>query len=139
MTRPQRYRMVMGVVLGLALALWLYQRQATPLPVHTLACADLVAGCGTPGLQLQVDQAPRVMRPFTLHVETEATAVHASFAMAGMAMGLNRYRLVQRDGHWQAQVTLPVCVQGRSDWQLVLELDGASGVRRYQLGFQASR
>ncbi|HYG14046.1 MAG TPA: hypothetical protein VD885_07875, partial [Methylophilaceae bacterium] len=63
----------------------------------------------------------------------------ASFAMQGMEMGLNRYRLLrQPDGKWAAEVTLPVCVQGRSDWLMELEVIEPDGAHRYQLAFRAN-
>ena len=52
--------------------------------------------------------------------------------MKGMDMGWNRYRL-NKDaaGYWNAEVTLPVCVSGRSDW--VADFDAvAEGRRRVQ-------
>ena len=39
-------------------------------------------------------------------------------------MGENRYRLVFENGVWKAKVLLPVCVQGRRDWLLLLDVDG---------------
>lgn len=77
------------------------------------------------------------MQPFGLSVSvTEATAVYASFAMAGMEMGLNRYRLLQQaDGLWAAQITLPVCARGRNDWTMLLEVLTPAGASNYTLTF----
>jgi hypothetical protein len=49
--------------------------------------------------------------------------VMISFAMRGMDMGLNRYRMVRGASNtWTADVTLPICVSGRSDWIAGVEL-----------------
>ena len=50
--------------------------------------------------------------------------------MVGMQMGLNRYRLLQGEEHaWYANVTLPVCSSGRSDW--IAEFELTSGQQRF--------
>lgn len=44
--------------------------------------------------------------------------------MVDMDMGVNRYRLEPAGaGVWQANVVLPVCVAGRSNWIMTLEVD----------------
>ncbi len=109
--------------------------------IEPVECKNIVAGCGNANFSVRVDQQPKVMQPFILSVQaTKATALHASFAMHGMEMGLNRYRLIQQvDGTWLATVTLPVCVQGRSDWAMLLEVQTVDGLQRYQVRFQAER
>ncbi len=78
------------------------------------------------------------MKPFGLQVEDkEASEVHATFLMQGMEMGLNRYRLLKTKlGIWHADVTLPVCVQGRSDWHVLVESQTPEGLKKYQYQFQ---
>lgn len=90
------------------------------------ACADLMAACHAGDWEVRVDQKPSGLHPFLLTVRApNAAQVQAEFAMQGMEMGLNRYRLEhQANGEWQGRVTLPVCVSGRRDWLLVLEVDG---------------
>jgi len=64
------------------------------------------------------------MQPFRVELEVTGlppaivTEVVVSFAMAGMDMGLNRYRLDpgSEPGRWRGQVTLPICSSGRTDW-----------------------
>ncbi len=52
--------------------------------------------------------------------------------MVGMDMGFNRYDLRPAgNGVFASKVTLPVCVSGRRDWILYLDLDGM----RYALRF----
>jgi len=124
-----------ATVLVLALLAWHFQRP-TAVPVHTLACPDVLAGCSNAegNVHVSFGQAPRIMQPFDLFVAAPgADALFASFDMQGMQMGLNRYRLLPGpDGRWTAEVVLPVCVQGRSDWQLLLEIHEAGSVRRVQ-------
>lgn len=93
-------------------------------------CASLTTGCitelGGQPVQVRSDVAPASLRPFEILVQSpQAREVFIAFKMQGMEMGPNRYRLVrQADGSWRARVTLPVCVSGRRDWQLILEIDG---------------
>jgi len=102
---------------------------ATPLQVSP-AC-DVEAGCvaGSADFSLHLSMGPgmRVLVPFPLSVEVQGDqsvdAVTAHFAMQGMDMGMNRYQLIS-DGadRWFANVTLPVCASGRSDWLVVIEV-----------------
>lgn len=127
-------------LLGGFAALWLAQRESD-IEAIPVACQDISQGCMSAAhrLRIQFSHPPQVMQPFSLKVEAlEATQVYASFAMAGMEMGFNRYRLVQSAlGTWTSLVTLPVCVQGRSDWTMLLEVNTPSGERRYLLKFKA--
>jgi hypothetical protein len=81
------------------------------------------------------------MKPLHLNLHlNRAEAVkniHVDFAMQDMEMGLNRYRLIQvnQSGDWKAEVTLPICVQGRSDWNMLLEIEAGNGIQRFQLPF----
>ncbi len=139
MRRRYYWLLMAGVLLLAGWAIW--RGSPSPQPVTMLACADARLGCGDEqsGLQIRFDRTPRSMQPFAVAVAApEADAVFASFAMQGMEMGLNRYRLLrQPDEKWTAEVTLPVCVQGRSDWLMELEVIEPGGVQRYQLAFSA--
>jgi hypothetical protein len=43
-----------------------------------------------------------------------------------MDMGLNRYRMLgDASSGWRAEVTLPICMSGRSDWIAEFELVSA--------------
>lgn len=97
-------------------------------------------GCTVSGervaLQLQFDTPVRALQPFHLKLRTGGAetveAVMVTFLMRGMDMGLNRYRLIGTPGGvWEGDVTLPVCVSGRSDWIAAFELITAA--RRYRL------
>lgn len=120
-------------------ALWLLLVLAAcgrvPEPT-SVACADPVAGCGLPdGLSVRFSSPPSILKTFELEMTAPADAeIHASFQMRGMEMGLNRYRLLPKDGKWHASVMLPACVQGRSDWILRLETGG----KVYEVPFSTS-
>lgn len=108
-----------------------------PLPPPT-PCADLTRGCriDQASVEARVDRIPSALQPFVLSVRApEGKQLHAEFVMQGMEMGLNRYRLErQPNGEWQGRVTLPVCVSGRRDWLLILEMDG----ERHALAFSTN-
>lgn len=126
------------LVTGAAVIYW---QHVTIPPARTIACADISKGCLVDGIRLRFDHVPSVMKPFRLSAELgRATEAHASFAMQGMDMGLNRYRLLQQaDAVWTAEVVLPVCVRGRSDWIMLLEVQTPEGLKRYQLAFKTSQ
>ncbi len=102
-------------------------------PEHAmpLVCKDIVAGCPFTlrgrTATLRLSAVPKPLEGFTLEVRAPgATHVSAEFQMVGMDMGFNRYDLKRlQDGVFAAPVTLPVCVSGRHDWLLYLDIDGA--------------
>jgi uncharacterized membrane protein YjgN (DUF898 family) len=101
-----------------------------PAKAQAVACADPLAGCrfshrGTSAL-LRFSVQPAPLAPFELSVRAPgATRVSAEFQMNGMEMGFNRYDLRPSDGVFGSKVTLPMCVSGRRDWTLTLDIDGA--------------
>lgn len=121
--------------LGGAALLYFGVLQAPKRAVIEVPCKNMVAGCLLPdqGLRIMFDQNPQPMRPFRLKVDVlNAREVHASFTMRDMQMGLNRYRLrLEGVGVWTADITLPVCMSGRGDWIMTLDVDG----RLFQLPF----
>jgi hypothetical protein len=111
-------------------------------PAPQVDCPEISRGCKLDGLTVSTSQPPQIMQPFQLVLQwepSEAEAigeVHASFAMEGMEMGLNRYRLVKKsDGLWQAEITLPLCVRGRADWMMQIDAKTRFGSKQYRLGF----
>ena len=101
-----------------------------PAASQAVACTDPLAGCsfshhGTT-VTVRFSTAPAPLRAFELGVSAPgATRVSAEFQMNGMEMGFNRYDLHRAgDGAFAASVTLPVCVSGRRDWTLFLDIDG---------------
>lgn len=121
-------------LLGIAVAGWWLKRPAEAVAV---ACADPLVGCsfshrGTPA-SVRLSTQPAPMEAFEVHVSAPgATRVSAEFQMVGMDMGFNRYDLKPAGANaFAARVTLPVCVSGRRDWQLYLDVDGT----RYAVPF----
>jgi len=98
-----------------------------PVVAH---CADLHQGCDavlagkTVHVSMQGDL--KALTPFLVQVEARGVEkVEARFTMEGMDMGFNLYILrTVKPGIFQGRVTLPVCVTGRRDWIMQLELDG---------------
>jgi len=103
-----------------------------------VACAALTQGCTLDQGKLfaKTDSVPTPLKPFDLTVVAPtAQEVHVEWHMQGMEMGLNRYRLIrQANGEWRATITLPVCVTGRRDWLMVIEVDGARRALAFQTG-----
>jgi hypothetical protein len=70
---------------------------------------------------------PRALQPFPIHIQLaghqQADAVTVAFSMPDMDMGTNRYRMVaDASAGWNADITLPICTSGRSDWVADFEL-----------------
>jgi len=108
-----------------------------PAEAIALQCADPLAGCsfvhqGAPASVRFLSQ-PAALEAFGLRVSApNAHKTSAEFQMVGMDMGFNRYDLrPARPGEFAAQITLPICVSGRRDWMLYLDVDGT----RYALPF----
>ncbi len=103
-----------------------------PVAAVTPHCADLVAGCTTRlqghEVSIGLSGAVKPLKPFQIWVKAAgAGKVQARFVMEGMDMGFNLYTL-RRDGDdlFHARVTLPICVSGRRDWIMAVEIDGAT-------------
>ncbi|MEN8763094.1 MAG: hypothetical protein ABF290_11730 [Thiogranum sp.] len=70
---------------------------------------------------------PRALQPFPIHLQLagqqQADAVTVAFSMQDMDMGSNRYRLLaDASAGWNADITLPICMSGRTDWVADFEL-----------------
>ena len=108
------------------------ERQASPAqPLQLDGGCHVDTGCraraGGLSVQVRFAEQPRPLQPFPVHLslagDAEVSEVLVSFSMQGMDMGPNRYRLLSSDGSdWAADITLPVCVSGRSDWVATFEL-----------------
>ncbi len=118
------------------------EKSAEAPPVQTLrpdSGCDVLEGCtgrDETGLSVTVRMAPHrsALKPFNVSLSgnTALESVTVSLEMQGMAMGQNRYRLLETDaGSWQADITLPICTSGRSDWIAMFDVQ-ASG-RHYRL------
>ena len=79
-------------------------------------------------LRLELARDIRSLQPFQLQLHTTGIqqpieSVNVEFFMEGMDMGLNRYRLLPVEGSWRGEITLAMCVNGRSDWRAVVEVN----------------
>ncbi|KVW95526.1 hypothetical protein [Thiobacillus denitrificans] len=121
-------------LVAIAVAGYWLKRPADAMAVN---CADPLAGCTFShrgaAASVRFSVRPTALEAFELNVlAAGANRISAKFQMVGMDMGFNRYDLrPTADGAWAAKVTLPVCVSGRRDWILYLELDGS----RYAIPF----
>ncbi len=127
--------LLIGVLVAIAVAGYWLKRPAEALAV---ACVDPLAGCtfshrGTP-VKVIFLTPPTPLEAFDLSLSAPgASRISAEFQMNGMEMGFNRYDL-RSSGNavFSAKVTLPVCVSGRHDWTMYLDVDGT----RYALPFR---
>lgn len=86
-------------------------------------------------ISVRSDVAPQAARAFALQVEAaQAEEISAQFEMRGMSMATPNYVLRRRGSRFEANVILPMCVSGRSDWILRLSIDGKPA----EFGFSAS-
>jgi hypothetical protein len=120
-----------ALLIGTAIAGGIYQTwQHQHNQVTRITCAAPMQGCAfqldQQPVQVEFVEPPSGLHPFTLRVITpHAQEIHAHFTMQEMEMGYNQYQLIsQSPQHWQARVVLPVCVTGRHDWILTLNIDG---------------
>ncbi len=121
------------IIIALAAAI-LWKDGSAPASALTVTCADPTAGCstrlgareirigmtGNPGSRL------KPLQPFQVWVQAPgAERVQVSFTMEGMDMGFNLYTLQPDDqGVFRGRATLPICVTGRRDWNMVVDIDG---------------
>ncbi|MBI3431660.1 MAG: hypothetical protein HY018_05550 [Hydrogenophilales bacterium] len=119
--------LLVAVLAAIAVAgYWL----SRPAASQAIACADPLAGCSFShhgaAVKVGFSAQPKPLEAFELSVSAPgATRVSAEFQMNGMEMGFNRYDLHRTgNGTFASNVTLPVCVSGRRDWTLYLEIDG---------------
>lgn len=135
----KRIGLALGLVVAfIALAIVATYVRRSPSS-QAITCIDPVQGCafsyrGRPA-HLRFSEHPVSMQPFALEVRVPgASHVHAEAHMVGMEMGFNRYDLrPARPDVFVAQLRLPVCVSGRRDWMLYLEV----GQERYALPFKS--
>ena len=138
MTRPAWLRLwplglitLVGLVLwGDQNGLWRSSEAEKHVPVN---CSTLTQpGCcsvNVDGREIRFGMLgePKPLAPFqiwlTLPDSTETQKAEARFTMEGMDMGFNLYTLRPDDqGVLRATVTLPICVTGRGDWYMILDV-----------------
>ena len=108
------------------------------------ACKDPVSTCVlSNGMSLQTRSAPAVLTPIDVTVRdvtTSVTSVRLEASMAGMSMppvGID----LRGSGpsEWSGQLILPVCSQGRSDWQWTLVTRVGNGEQRTTVQVEAGQ
>ncbi|MHB1143487.1 MAG: hypothetical protein ACYCZS_01150 [Thiobacillus sp.] len=121
-------------LMAIAVAGYWLKRPAGAVAVR---CADPLAGCSFSHrgatVNVRFSGQPAPLEAFELNVSAPGiTRISAEFQMVGMDMGFNRYDLRPAGSDaFASKVTLPVCVSGRRDWTLTLDVDGS----RYALPF----
>lgn len=114
-----------------ALAIWGARQQTQPAQVVEIHCANPLAGCtfmhNGALAQLRFSTQPETLKPFSISLAHPGLEkVSASFQMADMNMGFNRYDFRQQNKNvWIASITLPICTASRVDWITELALDDA--------------
>ena len=115
-------------------------RSRQPAVAVPIACADPVGNCAfthrNQAAQLRFSHPPKPLQAFELTVRAPgARQIFAQFQMQGMEMGAGRYMLVEeKPDAFAASINLPVCVTGRRDWKLYLQIDA----QRYEMPFSSS-
>ena len=119
------------LIILVGVVVWQNPRQQGEGVLRTLACPDLRKGCRIDldgkAVMVLVSGELKPLKAFQVRVEApRAEKVEARFTMESMDMGFNLYTLrAEKAGVFQANVTLPVCVTGRRDWVMHLDVDGA--------------
>ncbi len=143
----------MGRLLGVLLFLAGCDKVSEPdLPVASrldiAPSCDLQRGCRAANEQLAVTvtfgTAPRALQPFPLSLRVDdgqaLESATVEFAMLGMDMGQNRYRLRGDSmSSWTASITLPICTPGRSDWVADFEMTADGKLFRLQVPFSLAK
>jgi hypothetical protein len=111
-----------------------------PAEAQAITCADPVKGCtfshrGLPAT-LRFSRQPMPLQTFRLDVLAPgAQRTSVELQMEGMGMGFNHYDLhAAAPGMVGADITLSMCVSGRRDWKLFLDIDG----QRYVMAFSSA-
>ncbi len=139
----KKFLTVFVLLAALLLGVKHFKNEPNQVAITVLPCADITKACGDDFFSAHFAEVPQVMKPLrvSVHFNRPETIqkVYVDFAMQKMEMGLNRYRLISSNhsSDWQAEVTLPVCVQGRSDWKMLIEFETEDDVQRFQIPFSA--
>jgi hypothetical protein len=120
-----------ALLISVAVAGGIYQTwQHQHTTATRITCNSPAQGCqfllDQQSVKVEFVEPPSGLHPFILRVTiAHAQEIHAHFTMKEMEMGYNQYRLLALSPQqWQARVVLPVCVTGRHDWILTLNIDG---------------
>ena len=142
MNNRQKIALACGLLLlallKVAAAYWWQQRQNAPAAQVQVACKVTDGGCPfLDGATLHLIGVGNAKTPFTIearHVPPHVQSISASFHMKNMEMGFNRFELQKMDETtWRvSSVYLPLCVQGRNDWQIDWQADEQSFSAEFQ-------
>lgn len=130
--------LLLFALLKVAAAYWWQQRQNAPAVQAQAACNVTDGGCPfLDGATLHLIGVGNAKTPFTIearHVPPHVQSIRASFQMKNMEMGFNRFELQKMDETtWRvSSVYLPLCVQGRNDWQIDWQADEQSFSAEFQ-------
>ena len=130
--------LLLFALLKVAAAYWWPQRQNAPAAQVQAACKVTDGGCPfLDGATLHLIGVGNAKTPFTIearHVPPHVRSIRASFQMKNMEMGFNRFELQKMDETtWRvSSVYLPLCVQGRNDWQIDWQADEQSFSAEFQ-------
>lgn len=136
-------RMVRVLLLLVALAGCDSSEKETLVQTQVVDCDAALTSCHTmiDGGEVSLSLGPEVvvLKPFAITMQIRGMEISApvtiDFQMEGMEMGLNRYRLLLKQGAWQGTATLPVCSVSRMDWVAVLEFRRAEISYRLRFPF----
>jgi len=117
--------------------------ETVSLPVTETACQKTRAACRAThpdlgDITLRFPEGAYYMQRFEAELRlaksTDLEQVTLDLQMTGMDMGRNRFKLSPAgDGIWRGELLLPICVTGRVDWQVRVQLDRDE--RRYEAVF----
>ena len=112
--------------------------------IQTIGCKDLILGCDIGVGKITFSQKPKPLTPFiiifkALKPDANLSLIKAQFNMQDMQMGFNQYQFIhEKTGIWQANVILPVCMQGRADWLMTFEITENGKQKKLNVPFKSS-
>lgn len=118
----------LALIVLIGLVLWA-NRAPDAARATQVSCATLATGCTAliDGREIRFGMMgeTKPLAPFQIWVKAAGLRkAEARFTMEGMDMGFNLYTLrADQQGVFRANVTLPVCVSGSREWNMLLELD----------------
>ncbi len=102
---------------------------------EVVECPASPCTAGGVSVALSLPHPVPLLQPFPVQVQIQGKAEDAAlvFAMEGMDMGLNRYRLEPAPEGLRTTAMLPVCTSGRRDWRADIEV----GDKIFRFTFEA--
>ncbi len=138
-----KFCLKLSLIFSVLFALISCGKQAEPL--QKVDCKNLIQGCDIGIGSISFSQTPKPLKPFVITFKntdssTKLSLIKAQFDMQNMQMGFNRYQFTQeKTDVWQANVILPVCMQGRADWLMLLEMTLENGqLKKLEIPFKSN-